>query len=45
MEYRDVIIVDADNVVYAVYNLTDYDLSDDDNYAALKALFLEAAGL
>lgn len=42
-EWRDVIVLDGDNQVYAVYNLTTYDLSDPTNYAELKEIFLAAA--
>lgn len=41
--WRDVYVLDADNEVYAVYNLTTYDLSDPANYQALYDLFVEAA--
>ena len=41
--YRDVIIVDGENKVVAVYNLTDNDLADTAKYDALKQLFLDAA--
>ena len=41
--YRDVIIVDADNNVTSVYNLSDNDLANGDNYAAIKALLIDAA--
>jgi len=37
-QYRDVVILDADNVPVAVYNLTAHDLANPDNYAELKAL-------
>lgn len=40
--YRDVIILDGDNVPVAVYNLTAHDLGSAVNYQQLKAL-LEAA--
>ena len=42
--YRDVIIVDADNHPIDVFNLTEHDLQDPDEYAALKALLLQHAG-
>ena len=42
--YRDVIILDGDNVVIGVYNLTDHDLSLPTNKAELKALLQSAAG-
>ena len=41
--YRDVIVLDGDNVVYDVFNLTTYDLADTASYDALKQLFLDAA--
>ena len=41
--YRDVIILDAENRVYAVYNLTQHDLANAANYQALKSLLLAAA--
>jgi hypothetical protein len=42
-EYRDVRILDWQNEVQAVYNLTEHDLSVATNRAALKALFLATA--
>ncbi len=36
--YRDVVILDRDNVQVAVFNLTAHDLADPAEYAALKAL-------
>ena len=36
--YRDVVILDGNNEAVDVYNLTENDLSDPDNYAALAAL-------
>ncbi len=42
--WRDVYVLDGDNEVYAVFNLTSYGLDDSANYEALKALFVEAAG-
>ena len=41
--WRDVIIVDADNVPVYTYNLTTYSLSDPANYAQLKAILVAAA--
>ena len=38
--YRDVIILDAENKEIAVFNLTDHDLSDPAEYAALRALLV-----
>ena len=43
-EYRDVVIVDGNNHPVAVFNLTDHDLHDAAEYAALKALLLQHAG-
>ena len=40
--YRDVVILDGNNEVYAVFNLTSYSLSSSDNYEALKALLIAA---
>lgn len=40
VNYRDVIIVDADNVPVGVYNLTDHDLGVPANYDELKAMLL-----
>ncbi len=41
--YRDVMVVDADNVHVASYNLTTFDLADQQNYDDLKALLISAA--
>jgi hypothetical protein len=41
--YRDVVILDGENKVIGIYNLTANDLSNPANYAALKALLLAAA--
>jgi len=41
--YRDVVILDGENKVLHVYNLTRYDLAIAANYATLKNLILEAA--
>jgi hypothetical protein len=40
--YRDVVILDGNNEIYAVFNLTSYSLSNSDNYEALKALLIAA---
>lgn len=40
--YRDVVILDGDGRVHAVYNVTEHDLNNPANYAALKTLLLEA---
>ena len=44
VNYRDVVILDSQNHRYAVFNLTAYSLENPANYAALKALLLQAAG-
>lgn len=41
--WRDVYVLDGDNHVYAVFNLTTYSLADSANYAALYDLFVDAA--
>jgi hypothetical protein len=41
--YRDVIILDAENHVVGVYNLTQHDLGNPDNYAELQQLLVQAA--
>lgn len=40
--YRDVVILDAANHKVGTYNVTTHDLGDPANYAALKALLLDA---
>jgi hypothetical protein len=40
--YRDVIVLDAENRVFAVYNLSVHDLGNPANYDELKALILSA---
>jgi hypothetical protein len=40
--YRDVVVLSADNVKIAVFNLTTYDLADSANYAALEKILLDA---
>lgn len=42
--YRDVQILDADNQLSSVYNLTEHDLSQSAQYEALKNLLIETAG-
>ena len=37
------VILDGNNEVYDVFNLTTYSLATEENYEALKALFIEAA--
>lgn len=41
--YRDVAIVDRDNIKVATFNLTTYDLGNPANYNALAAIFVEVA--
>ena len=43
VEFRDVVITNAENEQVAVYNLTNNDLANSDNFAALKSLLLDAA--
>ena len=42
--WRDVYVLDGENRVYAVYNLSEHDLGDPANYAELYDLFVAAAG-
>lgn len=42
IRYRDVVVLDADNVPVAVYNLTDHNLAFTANYDELKAILLGA---
>ena len=41
--YRDVIVLDAENMRVTAFNVTNQDLANSSNYAALKAILLEAA--
>lgn len=41
--YRDVVILDRENVPYGVFNLTEHDLANMAEYAALKGMLLDAA--
>lgn len=41
--WRDVVILDADNKVIRVYNLTDNDLNDPAKYAELRGILIGAA--
>ena len=41
--WRDVVILGRDNAPYATFSLSSHTLTDPDDYAALKALFIEAA--
>lgn len=43
VEYRDVIILDRDNVPVGVFNLTDHDLSMMGEYETLKGMLIDAA--
>ncbi|MEC7949631.1 MAG: hypothetical protein VX265_18835 [Myxococcota bacterium] len=40
--YRDVHVVDRENFRVGVFNLTQNDLGEPENYAALKAMLIEA---
>jgi hypothetical protein len=42
--HRDVIVLDHENRVFAIYNLSTHDLGTPANYEELKALLLEAGG-
>ena len=41
--YRDVVILDDNNEIFAIYNVTGNNLADPANFAVLKALFVDAA--
>jgi len=43
--YRDVIILDRENVPVGVFNLTQNDLSNMADYTALKTMLIDAASL
>jgi len=43
VNYRDVVILNEENEVVAVYNLTAHTLADSANFATLRALLLEIA--
>jgi hypothetical protein len=43
--WRDVVVLDPQNKVLFVYNLTDHDLADSTNYAELRSRLLQAAGI
>ena len=47
VSYRDVFILDEENVLFAVYNVnpSEHNLSDPVHYAGLRAVLLEAAGV
>ena len=42
--YRDVIVLDEDNVPLVAYNLTAHDLRDPAAYEELKSILVKAAG-
>ena len=42
--YRDVFVLDAENKVVTVYNLTQHDLADSVNYQTLKTILRQTAG-
>lgn len=41
--YRDVFVLDANNEIVAIYNLTQHGLGDPENYDALKTILIDAA--
>lgn len=41
--WRDVVVLDGENHVIAVYNLTSYNLAEPGNYAYLRDLLVQAA--
>jgi len=41
--WRDVVVLDADNKIVRVYNLTANDLADPARYAELRGILLDAA--
>lgn len=41
--YRDVVILDGENRVVAIYNVTQHDLQNPTNFAELRGLFETAA--
>jgi hypothetical protein len=43
--YRDVFVLDWDNRVVAIYNLTVHDLAQPANYEELKSVLREVAGV
>ncbi|HPF70115.1 MAG TPA: hypothetical protein PLQ13_05535 [Candidatus Krumholzibacteria bacterium] len=43
VRYRDVVILDGDNVPVGVYNLTDWSLADSTAYATLRGMLQAAA--
>ena len=45
INYRDVLILDAENRAVDVYNLSNNSLADDENYATLRTKLLDAAAI
>lgn len=45
VDYRDVVVVDAEGIVVAYYNLTLHDLEQASNYEELRDLLTGTAGL
>lgn len=43
-DWRDVIVIDDENKVVAIYNLTVHNLADSASYAELRNILLNAAG-
>ena len=43
VEYRDVAILDGSNTKVGTYNLTPNDLADQNNYATLREMLVDAA--
>lgn len=43
VEYRDVILLDRENVPVGVFNLTEHDLAQMGEFAALKGMLIDAA--
>jgi hypothetical protein len=43
VNYRDVVVLDGENRVIRVYNLTDHDLAEPAYFAELKNILLQAA--
>jgi hypothetical protein len=43
-DFRDVIVLDLENKVVSVYNLTVHNLADSTNYAELRTILITAAG-
>ncbi len=41
--YRDVVVLDAENRIITIYNLSEHDLGQPANYEALKAILRTAA--